>query len=173
MRGQYGAPCSQELKRKVLEACYQPDDVLVMGFTAEERDRYERFKNLFPDALAPLIEHGLDKSDCLAMVERAGIEIPAMYRLGYENANCIGCVKGGEGYWNKIRRDFPDQFEELAQVQDEIGPGAYLFYNRKTGERFSLRDLDPNAGRHNEPVPECSFFCQMAEQEYDRGREDE
>lgn len=31
------------------------------------------------------------------MVLRAGIELPLMYRMGYDNANCIGCVKGGEG----------------------------------------------------------------------------
>ena len=24
-----------------------------------------------------------------------GIEIPVMYRLGYNNNNCVGCVKGG------------------------------------------------------------------------------
>lgn len=32
-----------------------------------------------------------------------------MYDLGYANNNCIGCVKGGIGYWNKIRIDFPEE----------------------------------------------------------------
>jgi hypothetical protein len=89
-----------------------------------------------------------------------------MYRLGYKNANCIGCVKGGEGYWNKVRRDFPEQFEELARVQELIGPSAYLFRDRKTGERYSLRDLPPNKGRYqDEPDNECGVMCELAERE--------
>ena len=101
-----------------------------------------------------------------AMVQRAGIELPLMYRLGYDNANCIGCVKGGEGYWRAIREDFPDEFEELAAVQDEIGEGAYLFRNRKTGERYSLRQIPLGPARRNEAMPSCSFFCELAEMEY-------
>ncbi|MCU7247960.1 hypothetical protein [Pseudomonas koreensis] len=60
------------------------------------------------------------------MVERAGIQLPLMYRLGYDNANCIGCVKGGEGYFRAIREDFPEQFEVLCQVQNELGPSSYF-----------------------------------------------
>lgn len=167
LKGPHGAPCSRELKRKLLDAWHQPGDILAFGFTIEEQDRYEDFRDRFPalDTFAPLIERSLTKADCLAMVQRAGIELPMMYRLGYDNANCIGCVKGGEGYWNKIRRDFPLQFAAIADLQEEIGPGAYLFRDRKTGERYSLHDLPPNNGRHDEPSPECSFFCEMAERE--------
>jgi hypothetical protein len=63
------------------------------------------------------VSWGLRGRQPQTMVERAGIELPMMYRLGYSNANCIGCVKGGMGYWNKIRRDFPAEFEELAEAQ--------------------------------------------------------
>ena len=51
-------------------------------------------------------------------------------------------------------------------AQEEIGPGAYFFRDRKTGERFGLKDLQLGAGRHDEPAPSCSFFCEIAEQEY-------
>lgn len=84
----------------------------------------------------------------------------------YENANCIGCVKGGEGYWRAIREDFPQAFERIAQVQDEIGPGAYFFRNRKTGERYGLRGMPAGKPRRNESPPACSFFCELAEQAY-------
>ncbi|MHB1590512.1 MAG: hypothetical protein ACYCTW_03130, partial [Sulfuricella sp.] len=86
--------------------------------------------------------------------------------MGYDNANCIGCVKGGEGYFRAIREDFPEQFEELATVQEAIGEGAFLFRNRATGERYSLRDIPTGTIRRNEALPVCSFFCEMAEQEY-------
>lgn len=65
---------------------------MVFGSTAEEFDRLEDFRERDPDrsVTAPLIERGLGKEDCKALVERAGIELPLMYNLGYDNANCIG-----------------------------------------------------------------------------------
>lgn len=168
MKGMAGAPCTTNLKRKLLDKWKQPGDVMVFGYTAEEADRLEDFRDRNPDrpVLAPLIDAGLTKDDCKAMVQRAGIELPLMYRLGYDNANCIGCVKGGEGYFRAIREDFPAQFEELAAVQDEIGEGAFLFRNRATGVRYGLRDIPPGPVRRNEALPACSFFCELAEQEY-------
>lgn len=168
MKSRAGAPCSRALKRDLLDAWKQPGDVMVFGYTAEESGRADDFRDRNPDRpiLTPLIDAGLGKEDCKAMVKRAGIELPLMYRMGYDNANCIGCVKGGEGYWRAIREDFPAEFEELAAVQDEIGPGAYLFRNRETNARYSLRDIPPGPVRRNEAIPSCSFFCEMAEQEY-------
>lgn len=138
---------------------------MVFGYTAEEQERLDTFRERNPDrpVIAPLIDRGLGKEDCKAMVERAGIELPFMYRLGYDNANCIGCVKGGEGYFRAIREDFPEQFEELCRVQDDLGDGSYLFRNRTTNVRFSLRELGEGPVRRNETIPSCSFFCEMAE----------
>jgi len=168
MKGRNGAPCTKLLKRRLLDAWKQPGDVMVFGYTAEEVDRLEDFRERNPDrpVIAPLIDAGLGKEDCKAMVLRAGIELPLMYRLGYDNANCIGCVKGGEGYFRAIREDFPEQFEELCRVQDELGPGSYLHRDRKTNIRFSLRDLPPGKPRRNEALPACSFFCEIAEADY-------
>jgi hypothetical protein len=90
-----------------------------------------------------------------------------MYRLGYHNANCIGCVKGGAGYWNKVRRDFPADFEEMARIEETIGPGARLLRHRSgplKGQRFYLRELDPNTGRYeDEPSIECGASCELVE----------
>lgn len=168
MNGRNGAPCSQALKRKVLDAALFPDDEVVLGFTVEEMDRLYDFRSWHAERtwLAPLVDSGLSKDDCFEMVRRAGLELPEMYRKGYRNANCIGCVKGGEGYWRAIREDFPDDFEALATIQDGIGPGAYLFRNRATGERYSLRDIPPGKADRNEPLPSCSFFCAAAEAMY-------
>lgn len=166
IKGLRGAPCSKALKREVLDTWRRPNDVIVLGYTVEERDRYDSFIDRQNDLpmIAPLIDAGLGKSDCFAMVERAGIELPRMYRLGFMNANCIGCPKGGMGYWNKVREVFPEQFEECAAIEETIGPGAYIFRDRDTGVRFSLRDLPIDAGRiEDEPSISCSFFCEMAE----------
>lgn len=171
IKGPSGAPCTTQLKRKLLASMEQPGDVIVFGYTAEEADRLDDFRERFPDrpVLAPLIDAGLGKEDCKAMVQRAGIRLPIMYEMGYDNANCIGCVKGGEGYFRAIREDFPVYFEALCIVQDEIGPGSWFLRYRsgpRKGERFPLRDLPAGPARRNEALPSCSFFCEMAEQEY-------
>lgn len=173
MKGLKGAPCSQELKRKVLDAYSRPGDVLVLGYTADPSDveRYDNWLDAHPNEklIVPLIERGLKKADVLAMVQRAGIKMPYMYTLGYQNTNCVGCVKGGAGYWNKIRRDFPADFEEMAQIEESIGPSARLLRHRSgplKGQRFYLRELDPTSGRYqDEPNIECSAACEFAENE--------
>jgi 3'-phosphoadenosine 5'-phosphosulfate sulfotransferase (PAPS reductase)/FAD synthetase len=158
INGPAGALCTAELKKKPRYAVELPDDVHVFGYTVEERRRADRFREQNPgvDLVTPLIDHNLTKSDCLAIIDRAGIGLPAMYLLGYRNNNCIGCVKGGMGYWNKIRRDFPDVFARMALLEREIDASCL-------GDVF-LDELDPDRGNHaDEPDFECSLTCVLAE----------
>lgn len=175
IKGQYGAACTTRIKRGLLRTFEQPDDTLVLGYTAEEEDRYNDWVATWPDRkiVAPLIARGLTKEDCKAMVLRAGIRLPRMYELGYDNANCIGCVKGGLGYFRAIREDFPEQFERLAQAEDKVaalhGEGAYILRHRSgplKGQRFPLRELPAGKAHRGEPLPSCGLFCESAEAEY-------
>jgi hypothetical protein len=162
-----GAPCTGLLKRAPTYEFQLPGDVLVFGYTVEEKARADSFRrqNFEQPFETPLIDAGLSKADCLGMIERAGIELPAMYRLGYHNNNCIGCPKGGMGYWNKIRVDFPEVFERMAALQRTLGPGSG-FFREKDGSRISLDDLTPDRGNHDEePSIECSLMCHLAEQD--------
>jgi hypothetical protein len=162
-----GAPCTGLLKRAPTYDFQQPGDILVFGYTVEEKARAESFRrqNFEQPLETPLIDAGLTKGDCLAMIERAGIELPVMYRLGYRNNNCIGCPKGGMGYWNKIRRDFPETFERMAALQRELGPGSGFLRDHAKGKRITLDELDPARGRHDdEPDIECSLMCHAAEE---------
>ena len=174
MKGLRGAPCSLELKRSLLATVAQPGDVNVIGFTREETDRFDSLCDRFPAETfrAPLIEDSLGKEDCLAMIERAGIVLPMMYRLGYDNANCIGCPKGGQAYWQNIRADFPERFVQIQAIQEDIGPGANFLRFRsgpRKNERMSLAELPEGRGdMKQEPSFNCSFFCQMAEEQLAR-----
>lgn len=171
IKGRQGAPCTLQLKRRLLDDWKQPDDIIVFGFTAEEQDRWEDWQERNPglSALAPLVTAGLGKEDCKAMLHRAGLRLPVMYDMGYDNANCKGCIKGGEGYWRAIRQDFPEEFQAMCQVQDEIGNGSWFLRYRSgplKDQRFPLRDLPNGSAMRNEALPSCSFFCELAEQEY-------
>lgn len=163
IKSRNGAKCTSVVKRRVLDAWKSPDDVHVLGYTVEEKNRADRYLDHEPDAEFPLIDAGVTKAECLAILDRTGIILPVMYRMGYSNANCIGCVKGGAGYWNKIRRDFPDRFEEMAAIEELVGEAGFLFRDRNTGKRISLRQLDPASGRHDEPEIECGFVCLAVE----------
>ena len=87
-----------------------------------------------------------------------------MYLLGYQNNNCIGCVKGQSGYWNKIRRDFPEVFDRMAKVEREIGAAICKTEPTVNGVRqripVYLDELSPDAGRYkDEPPMSCGLFC--------------
>lgn len=173
--GPHGARCTAELKKKVRFDFQRPDDVLVFGYTADEADRMSRLqvaelKRNNPDIrfLDPLGDAGLFKQDCLAMIDRAGIDLPVMYLLGYRNNNCIGCVKGAAGYWNKIRVDFPDVFERMAQTEERMGIKICKIEWTENGirkmKRISLRELEPGQGDYpSEPEIQCGILCGIAE----------
>lgn len=165
----HGAACTLELKKKVryaLEDELKEWDGQVWGFEfdAKEINRAIRFKQQHPHTkpLFPLIEKGITKADALGMLWRAGIEIPTMYKLGYNNNNCIGCVKGGMGYWNKIRKDFPDTFKGIASIEREVNASCL---KDEKGKVF-LDELDADRGDPvKEIIPDCSLVCQIEFQE--------
>ena len=168
--GPYGARCTAELKKAMRWEHGLADDTVVMGWTSDEQHRLDRLQESEPllKQWPVLIERGLTKADCLHILKNAGIELPMMYRLGYRNNNCIGCVKGQAGYWNKIRVDFPERFAEMARIERELGRTICKREWTENGvrklERIYLDEMPPDLGRYSaEPESQCGVFCQMAE----------
>lgn len=162
--GPTGALCTAEMKKKPRYAFENPDDLHIFGYTADAADaaRAERFAAQNPGVTfrTPLIERGVTKQDCLTMLARQGIKIPAMYLLGYTNNNCIGCPKGGMGYWNKIRRDFPEVYNRMAVLERELDHSV----NKDDAGPVWLDEMDPDRGDYGaEPDMSCSLNCAMAE----------
>ena len=167
INGPSGALCTFELKKKLrldvqdtLENLDEWDQIFGFETSKREVNRAIRFAEQYPDThpVFPLIEKGLTKANSLAALEMAGIESPAMYKLGYHNNNCLGCVKGGMGYWNKVRVDFPEIFEQTAAQERRLGRTCL----RKKKEPLYLDELDPEAGRHSgEIMAQCGVICQV------------
>ncbi|PWG73751.1 hypothetical protein DF186_21435, partial [Enterococcus hirae] len=62
------------------------------------------------------------KEGALAMVERAGVAMPEMYRLGFHNNNCIPCVKAtSPDYWALVRKTHPDEFQRMVELSRRLG----------------------------------------------------
>lgn len=161
--GVSGARCTTELKKVLRNKFQEVDDLQVFGFTSEEKARSDRFRenNHEVRLSTPLIDKGISKQDCFNIIKEAGIELPMMYKLGYKNNNCIGCVKGQAGYWNKIRVDFPDVFERMANMEIEINAAINKSYKGDgIRKRIFLKDLPPDMGRYQlEPSLSCGVLC--------------
>lgn len=162
MSGTAGAPCTLELKKKARQHWENNNqsDHLVLGFTAEETKRADNFKRgEREELLTPLIDLGLTKQDCFDELAKAGIELPVIYKHGFPNANCIGCVKAtSPTYWNLVRSEFPEIFEQRAKQSEELGAKLVRVKN----ERILLKDLSPDAkGRPLKNYDfECGIFCE-------------
>lgn len=154
----HGAKCTEVLKKRVRKEWEEGRKGLeyVWGYDCTERHRAERLAETYPEHqhIFPLIERNLTKEDCHGMLRQLGIKRPVMYDMGYRNNNCIGCVKGGMGYWNKIRVDFPEVFAERAKLEREIG--------RSCINGVFLDELEPDRGKiEDEVMEECSMFCML------------
>lgn len=152
--GVSGARCTLELKRAVREKYQEALDTHIFGFGVDELRRIERFIETNPELYLyfPLRDAGMNKQSCLDMLMQSGVELPAMYKLGYKNNNCIGCVKGAKGYWNKIRIDFPEAFERMAKQERKM--------NVRINRDVFLDELNPTAGNYkSEFETECGVVC--------------
>jgi len=176
-----GARCTTELKKKPAQK-YRKNNlgaIEIFGYTLEEATikrpykvngeyvqltRCENFERSNPEINVEWIlpANDLTKDDCIALLSREGIEIPELYKLGYNNNNCIGCVKGGAGYWNKIRVDFPDIFERMSKLNRRLN----IKHTDQSGERIFLDELLPTTGNyHSENMPSCGIVCSLTELE--------
>ncbi len=162
-----GAPCTGELKFVPRLDFQLPSDTHLWGYTADADDvrRFKRMVAEYPNLLqrAPLIERGITKEGCFAILERAGIRRPRIYDLGWPNGNCIGCVKmtSPDG-WARTRKHYPEIFERRAEQSRRFGSKLV----RINDVRVTLDEL-PEDWPTDKPVevPRCDFLCHIAEQD--------
>jgi len=159
INGPSGAACTRILKkqvRKQWEAENPGKHTYVWGLDAKEKIRADRIVESMPqfNHEFPLIENGVTKEQAHGIAQSLGLKRPAMYDLGYPNNNCIGCVKGGMGYWNKIRKDFPEVFERRSKQERIIGHSCI--------KGVYLDELDPDRGKMDlEIFPDCGIACEL------------
>lgn len=159
--GPMGASCTSRLKvhvRKEWEKKQEGEICYVWGFDCSEREK-QRFLNRCDNMpeyshRAPLIESSISKEHAHQILAASGIKRPYMYDLGYPNNNCLGCVKGGAGYWNKIRADFPEVFKRRARMEKKMG-------NSCMNGKY-LDELNPEEGRNHQIIlDDCGLLCEL------------
>jgi hypothetical protein len=166
LAGPEGARCTIELKVKPRLDFQKPHDIHVFGYTADGPDvaRAGRLRATYPELQieTPLIERGITKAGCLAIVDDAGIKLPPLYAMGFQNNNCIPCVKAtSPAYWALVRKQFPDKFGRMAKLSRELG----VRLCRINDERRFIDEIPANQPTTDPIQPSCDFLCHMAEQE--------
>lgn len=166
LAGIEGALCTVEMKVMPRLAWQRPTDIHVFGYTADGPDvaRAKRLRETYFEMKieTPLIDRGITKESCLAMIERAGIALPPMYALGFHNNNCIPCVKAtSPAYWALMRKNFPAEFERMANLSRKLD----VRLCRIDDERRFIDEIPADHPITNPIAPACDFLCHIAEQD--------
>jgi 3'-phosphoadenosine 5'-phosphosulfate sulfotransferase (PAPS reductase)/FAD synthetase len=148
--------CTRNLKqivfREWIEANYNPDECIVyLGIDWSEEHRYTKaIPHWEPYTVkAPLCEAPfIDKSDIFKVLESKGIEVPRLYKLGFQHNNCGGfCVKAGHGHFKNLLEKMPERFayheaKEL-EWQEYTGKNNTILRDRKGGttKPLTLKDF--------------------------------
>ena len=166
MAGISGARCTVEMKKVPRFEFQRPDDTHVFGYTAGEEKRAIRFEKNNHDLNVrwPLIHHGYTKQMCFDVLKEAGIELPQMYKQGYRNNNCIGCVKATSiKYWTMIRRDYPEVFARRSRQSRELG----VRLTRLKGERIFIDEIPIDQNPKQGELENISCGPECAQEEED------
>lgn len=163
LSSQQGAPCTSMMKKIPAGRVWNLGDIEIFGYTADELNRLELWKRENDERIieCPLIDHGITKDQCFDMLLAAGIELPMMYRLGFRNNNCIGCVKARDSvdYWKRVRKHFPVQFERVAKLEKDIGYSINRVTRDGVKVKVPLFDLPPGDPTGPDPKISCGLFC--------------
>ena len=61
----------------------------------------------------PLIDAGMNRQASIALIERAGLPVPAV-------SHCTGCPFNTMSDWLELRRNQPDKFAEMVEVENAL-----------------------------------------------------
>jgi len=123
------APVSRWLKKNGAT----PNDPaqLALGISTDEFHRANtKHDKPFERRCFPLLDLGLSRIDCENLIADAGLEVPP-------KSACWFCPFNRLAYWERLRRDDPEQFNAVAQLEvemnqhrDQFGKPRYWWTSR-------------------------------------------
>jgi len=172
-----GAVCSSELKRELRKEWQKENNFKhqAFGFDGDEIRRVKSMVNNYRETakpVFPLLMYGYNKKDCVQILMNEGLKMPRAYVLGFLNNNCLktGCVQGGIGYWQKMQRDIPENFDKMAQVEHDLtdmkgepvtmskdqSKGGGLVFLKPHKDYPLMKDISMMKGREPKPLMDCN-----------------
>lgn len=122
-------PCSRILKRELADKWiaenFTPETVRVyLGIDWTESHRYETTAKLKKpwQYFAPLCEKPyITKNDIFRILKDEGIEIPRLYKMGFQHNNCGGfCIKAGQAQFQKLWLEMPERYAEIEKQEESV-----------------------------------------------------
>ena len=162
-RSPNGAPCTRHLKVEVRLDYADVNDSHYWGFTVEEKSRIEKWDLRNPKIINyyPLQKYNINKDMCLGIIDKAGIELPEMYKQGFEHNNCIGCVKSASPkYWNMIRKYYPEVFWKRNEQSKKLKFKPIKKTINKELIYLFLDELDENDFTETDVDISCDIGCE-------------
>ena len=145
-------PCSKILKRQLCDRWVRenaPDAVRVFGLDWSEGHRIKAVRERMAEA-GWMTEFPLDepplfhKPSSIRRMEKDGLDVPRLYRLGFAHNNCGGfCIKAGHGHYAMLLEKLPEVYahheaEEQSVVamlaRDDVG----VMTDRRGGQRRAM-----------------------------------
>lgn len=143
------AHCSWELKtkpaREWMDANVAPGARVIVGIDITDIARLPAIAERWQpyQAVAPLTDKPLLwKPQLTRQLEALGIKPSRMYELGFEHANCPGCVKAGHEHWLRLLIVMPERYAYAEQRERE--------FRLRHGDYAILRD---RRGGGSRPMP--------------------
>lgn len=120
--------CSIELKSKVCKKYiadnFSPGNcILYFGISNDEEKRTAKIEaNWHPYGCEfPLLNLDISKSAMIKLAESEGLEIPLMYKLGFNHANCSGaCVRAGKKQWLVLIEKLPEVYQQWELEEEKM-----------------------------------------------------
>lgn len=143
-------PCSRILKRETgmrwLRAnCDPKHTVLYLGIDWTEEHRYTAAKERFAAegwrVEAPLCQAPfLSKEQIFADLVAANINVPRLYRLGFDHNNCGGfCIKAGQAHYALLLKVMPQRYmrheRKEQRIRKMLGKNVAILEDRRGGVR--------------------------------------
>jgi len=171
--------CSRILKAERLQAFYQDGDILIFGISKNETHRAQRLvqvyntiaekKNKRPVLRFPLIAEQTTKEQIDFFLGEANIEIPELYKLGFQHNNCSGgCVRAGKKQWKLLYEKLPAVYADRERVEEDLreylGKDIHFFKDETLREfrgRIERKELSAYYNDKEENDTECIGICSM------------
>ena len=104
-----------------------------MGITTDEAIRMKPSDVEWVRNRWPLVDLNMTRFDCIEWLQRNGYPVPP-------KSSCLGCPYHGDDFWNRLKRDSPDEFADTVAVDKAIRDTTIVGL---TEEQFMHRSLLP------------------------------
>jgi len=172
--------CSRILKAERLQKYFKDGDNLIFGIGPEEKHRAIRLVQVYQIVAVkrqqfctlefPLIENQVTKEQVQDWIDSTGIEIPVLYRLGFDHNNCSGgCVRAGKKHWAHLLSVLPDVYKDRERVEEEFraysGKDVHFFKDetlKHYRERIEAKDQTAfDFSPEDSVAVECIGICNL------------